>query len=213
MELLVATRSAGKSREIQRILAAVPGLIVKNLDEAGITFEAAEDDLEPYATFEENALSKARYFFDRSGMATVADDSGIEVDALAGAPGVRSKRFAPDQGLEGQSLDDANNRHLVGRLAGVATEARAARYVCVAALLSGKDEPLLIRGEAPGVIIDEARGTGGFGYDPFMLDPEVGKTFAEMAPSEKDARSHRGKAFRQLALELRARLHGDTNGA
>lgn len=210
MKLLVATRSAGKMREIRRILAAVEDLEVLDLDEAGIPYNRAEDDLEPFDTFEENALSKARWFHARSGLPTVADDSGISVDALDGAPGVRSKRFAPDagvdgDGLEGRALDDANNRHLVRRLAGVPEEGRSARYVCVAALVEDGTEPLFLRGEAPGRIGHEPRGDGGFGYDPFVFDPEVGKTFAEMTPEEKDARSHRGAAFRALARVLAAR--------
>jgi len=198
-------------REIRRILSDVPGLEVLDLDDAGIGYTSEEDDLEPYGTFEENALSKARYFHGRSGLPTVADDSGIEVDALGGAPGVRSKRFAPEagddgEGLEGQALDDANNRYLVARLQGVAPGDRTARYVCVAILLADDTAPLTIRGEAPGVIVDEASGSGGFGYDPHVFDPTLGKTFAQMTPDEKDARSHRGHAFRSVADELRRRL-------
>jgi len=209
MELLVATRSAGKIREIRRILEEVPGLVIRDLDEVGIPFDVAEDGLEPYDTFEENATSKARYFFERSGLATVADDSGIEVDALGAAPGVRSKRFAPDAGigegsaeLEGQWLDDANNLYLLERLKIVAPEDRTARYVCVAVLVQDGAEPLMARGEAPGLVVDTPAGSGGFGYDPFIYDPELGKTFAEMSGPEKDGRSHRGRAFRQLVKEL-----------
>lgn len=214
MKLLVATRSQGKLREIRRILADVPGLDVLGLDEAGIDYHEAEDDLEPYSTFEENALSKAKYFHARSGLPTVADDSGIEVDALGGAPGVRSKRFAPEAGvdgagLEGQALDDANNRHLIARLQGIAPGDRTARYVCVAVLLEEGRPALTIRGEAPGVVVDEPSGSGGFGYDPHVFDPTLGKTFAEMTPEEKDGRSHRGHAFRSLASELRKRFGRD----
>jgi XTP/dITP diphosphohydrolase len=210
VRLLVATRSSGKMREIRRILGPVPGLTLLDLDEAGIVPDPAEADLEPYDTFEENALSKARYFHRRSGLATVADDSGIAVDALGGAPGVRSKRFAPDagteaRGLSGQELDDANNRHLVTRLAGVPDAERTARYVCVAVLVEEGREPVVLRGEAPGRIIDEPRGSGGFGYDPHVLVPGTDRTYAELSPEEKDARSHRGAAFRALAEVLRDR--------
>ena len=213
MKVLIATRSTGKLREIRRILGEVPGLEVVGLDDAGIDYEEAEDDLEPHATFEENALSKARYFHALSGLTTVADDSGIEVDALDGAPGVRSKRFAPDagidgDGLEGQALDDANNRHLVDRLQGVPPGGRTARYVCVAVLLEEGRPPLTIRGEAPGAVVDDPSGSGGFGYDPHVYDPTLGKSFAEMTPEEKDARSHRGHAFRSLAAELGKRMYG-----
>lgn len=209
MRLLVATRSGGKMKEIRRILGAVEGLSVVDLSDVGIDADPAEDGLEPYATFEENALSKASYFAERSGLPTVADDSGIEVDALDGAPGVRTKRFAEDGGvdvaaLEGADLDLANNRHLVARLAGVPEEARTARYVCVAALLRPDAEPIVVRGEAPGRIVDDARGTGGFGYDPHVFDEDLGCTFAEMTPEQKDARSHRGAAFRALARRLRS---------
>jgi len=206
MRLLVATRSAHKMSEIRQILADVPGLTVLDLDEAGITTDPVEDDLEVFDTFEENALAKARHFFGIAGIPTVADDSGIAVDALGGAPGVRSKRFAPDTGLDGQARDDANNRYLVERLAGVPAEGRAARYVCVAALVEGTGEPLLFRGEAPGVIVDDPRGGGGFGYDPHVFVPELGRTFAELSPAEKNARSHRGAAFRALGKALRERL-------
>jgi len=192
-------------REIRQILADVSGLTVLDLDEAGIPEDPAEDDLEVYDTFEENALAKARHFFGLAGIPTVADDSGIAVDALGGAPGVRSKRFAPDQGLDGQVRDDANNRHLVGQLADVPPAERTARYVCVAALVEDGAKPLFCRGEAPGVILDEPRGTGGFGYDPYVLDTDLGRTFAEMAPAEKNARSHRGAAFRALARALQER--------
>lgn len=198
-------------REIRRILAPIEGLEVLSPDDAAIAYDAAEEGLEPYGSFEQNALSKARWFHERSGLPTVADDSGIEVDALDGAPGVRSKRFAPDAGLEdggleGQELDDANNRYLVSQLQAVPPAERTARYVCVAVLLEDGRPPLTIRGEAPGVIVDDASGAGGFGYDPHVFDPSLGKTFAEMTPEEKDARSHRGHAFRALADELRRRL-------
>ena len=206
MELLIATRSTGKIREIRRILADVRGLVVRDLQELGIEFDPAEDDLEPYDTFEENALSKARYFFERSGLPTVADDSGIAVDALGGRPGVRSKRFAPDRGLEGAARDQANNEYLVQQLSDVSPELWTARYVCVAVLVASDRTPLQLRGEAPGVIVDNPHGSGGFGYDPFVLDPELGKTFAEMSGPEKDARSHRGDAFRALAGVLRTEI-------
>lgn len=208
MDLLLATRSDGKIREIRRILSAVPRLRVVDLADAGIEYKPAEEELEPYDTFEANAASKALYFMNRSSMATVADDSGLEVDALGGAPGVRTKRFAPQRGLDGQALDDANNAHLVGRLRDVEPLKRTARYVCVAAFVEPGREPLHFRGEADGLVIESPRGSGGFGYDPFILAADVGKTFAEMRESEKDARSHRGQAFRALAAFLASRAGG-----
>lgn len=205
MKLLVATRSEGKMREIRQILGEVPGLEVVDLEDVGVPASPEEEDLEPFETFEENAVSKARYFFRLTGVPTVADDSGLEVDALGGAPGVRTKRFAPGDDLEGLERDLANNRYLVEKLAGVEPEQRTARYVCVAALVEDGREPLLLRGEAPGVVVDEPRGCGGFGYDPHIFDPDFGGTFAEMTPAEKNARSHRGKAFQALARALRER--------
>ena len=176
-----------------------------DLNEAGVPFDPDEEHLEPHDTFEENALSKARFFHARSGLATVADDSGLEVDALGGAPGVRSKRFSPGVEAQGHELDAANNRHLLTLLQGRADEARTARFVCVAALVDGAAEPVVCRGEAPGVILEGQRGSGGFGYDPLFLDPELRRTFAELTPDEKNQRSHRGRAFRLLAERLAQR--------
>jgi XTP/dITP diphosphohydrolase len=202
--LLVATRSQHKLLEIRSLLSAVPDLQVLDLNDAGVPYDPEEEHLEPHDTFEENALSKARYFQARSGLPTVADDSGLEVMALGGAPGVRSKRFAPGVEAEGHDLDVANNRHLMRRLAGRAERGRAARFVCVAALVDGDRPPLVCRGEAPGVILEAERGSGGFGYDPLFLDKELGKTFAELSHEEKNRRSHRGRAFRLLAEKLAA---------
>ena len=203
MGLVLATRSTHKMQEIRKILDVVADLRVLDLTEAGVRYDAAEEDLEPYDTFEENAASKASYFQKLSGLPTVADDSGIEIDLLGGAPGVRSKRFAPDRGLVDFALDQANNEHLLASLADAPPAHRSARYVCVAVLNRGDpDDVTIVRGEAPGRILNAPRGSGGFGYDPLFLDEELGKTFAEIAPEEKNARSHRGKAFRALAERL-----------
>ena len=205
MKLLVATRSAHKMSEIRQILGNVPNLTVLDLTDADIAPDPVEDDLEVYETFEENALAKAQYFFRLSGMPTVADDSGLAVDALGGAPGVRSKRFAPDTGLDGQARDEANNRYLVEKLKGVEPEDRTARYVCVAALVERDEDPVLLRGEAPGLVLEAPKGEGGFGYDPYIYDPEFGGTFAEMSAAEKNERSHRGSAFGALGRLLAGR--------
>ena len=202
MILLVATRSHHKLLEIRSLLAPVRDLRVLDLNEAGVPFDPEEEHLEPHDTFEENALSKARYFQARSGLPTVADDSGLEVSALGGAPGVRSKRFAPGVEAPGSEVDAANNRHLLALLKDVPAGARKARYVCVAALVDGARAPLVCRGEAPGVILEAQRGSGGFGYDPLFFDPELGRTFGQVSPEEKHARSHRGAAFRALAKHL-----------
>lgn len=204
MKLLVATRSAHKMSEIRQILAHVPELEVLDLAQAGILPAPEEEALEPFDTFEDNARSKARYFHARSGLATVADDSGLVVDALGGEPGVRSRRFAPGDST-GYQRDLDNNRHLLDRLAGVPDARRSARYVCVVALEEGTGEGPLFRGTVEGRITREPRGGGGFGYDPLFFVPELGRTFGEATPEEKHARSHRGVAFRALARELQAR--------
>lgn len=171
------------------------GLPVVDLPELGIAQSSDEEDLERYATFEENAMAKARYFHEQTHMAVVADDSGLEVEALGKRPGVRSKRWSGRTDLSGQRLDDANNALLVQSLGGVAD--RRARYVCVAAYVDG-DRALIRRGEAPGIIVDEARGTGGFGYDPYFVLAGTGRTFGELSISEKEQLSHRGRAFTAL---------------
>lgn len=205
MKLLLATRSAHKVVEIRRILSDVPDLEVVDLVAAGIAPDPEEDELEPYATFLENAASKARYFQRKSGLPTVADDSGIEVDALDGAPGVRSKRFAPvSDDVEGLERDVANNEYLLERLGDLPLPERTARYVCVAVLDEGEGRSVSFRGEAPGLILGRPRGRGGFGYDPLFFDEQLGSTFAEIERAEKNARSHRGKAFRALARHLGA---------
>jgi XTP/dITP diphosphohydrolase len=203
MDLVLATRSTHKIEEIRKILDGVPDLRVLDLVEAGVSYDPAEEDLEPFATFEENAASKAAYFQGLTGLPTVADDSGIEIDFLGGAPGVRSKRFAPDRGLEGLAVDLANNEHLLTSLAKAPPTERTGRYVCVAVLNQGDPGDLVTaRGEAPGSILHAPRGSGGFGYDPLFFDEALGKTFAEISPEQKNARSHRGKAFRALAEQL-----------
>lgn len=203
MDLVLATRSTHKIKEIRTILEVVPKLRVLDLIEAGVSYDSAEEDLEPHDTFEENAASKAAYFQKITGLPTVADDSGIEIDLLDGAPGVRSKRFAPDQGLSGLALDQANNKHLLASLGDSLPEERTGRYVCVVVLNQGDpDDVTLVRGEAFGLILDAPRGSGGFGYDPLFFDEELGQTFAEIAPEEKNVWSHRGKAFRALTDRL-----------
>jgi XTP/dITP diphosphohydrolase len=199
--LLLATRSEGKIREIRPIFAA-EGLTLVSLDELEIEESDEEASLEPYATFEDNALSKARYFYEVSGgIPTVADDSGLEVDPLNGQPGVRSKRWAGRGDLRGVQLDDANNQALLASLNGVPVA--TARYVCVAAYVAGGQE-ITARGETAGAIIRERRGSNGFGYDPYFLSSELGRTFGESALEEKERVSHRGRAFRALLGRIRA---------
>ena len=193
-QVLLATRSPGKLREL-RPLFAEHGFAVVDLREAGIPETAIEDDLEAFETFEENALAKGRYFAAVSGLPVAADDSGIEVRVLGGQPGVRSKRWSGRPDLSGQALDDENNRRLVAALEG-ATD-RAARYVCAAAFVDGARE-VVRRGEVTGAIVAAPRGVNGFGYDPFFVSDELGKTFGEASLAEKATVSHRARAFRAL---------------
>lgn len=205
---LVATRSAGKLRELREIFSAF-GLDVIDLSALGIAETPAEDDLERYTTFEENALAKARYFFELSGgLPTVGDDSGMSVDALGGEPGVYSKRWSGREDLERAALDDANNAKLVKRMRDALRENPAgytdrARYVCVAAFKDAAGE-LTRRGEIEGRLVLTPRGTGGFGYDPHFEVPELGGTYAESTVEKKAALSHRARAFRALLTALRA---------
>ena len=198
MKLLVATRSGHKLAEIRAILGDSAGVEVLSLEDAGVPYSPHEEDLEPYETFEENALSKASHFQERTGLVTVSDDSGLCVDALGGRPGVHSKRFAPGDAT-GSVRDSANNAHLLKLLDGVPEAERGGRYVCVVALVGHGREPRFFRGEVEGTIVADPRGEGGFGYDPLFRVPELSRTFAEAGPEEKHALSHRGRAFRALA--------------
>jgi XTP/dITP diphosphohydrolase len=208
--LVVATRNAGKVREIRKILSDAPGWEVVGLDDLGIPEAPEEDDIEGYETFEENALAKARWFAEKTGELALADDSGLCVDALGGAPGVRSRRFAAVDEARGERQDGANNRHLLALLADVPDERRTAHYVCAAAAAWPDGRELVRTGTCDGVILCEARGTGGFGYDPLFFVPDEGQTFGELPPDRKNALSHRGRAVRSLL----AALSGvDENGA
>lgn len=196
--LLLATRNPGKLRELRAMFAAA-GLEIIDLDEAGIAESDEESLLEAHPTFEENALAKARHFHRLSGLPTVADDSGIAVDALGGAPGVHSKRWSDDSRLAGLELDAANNAKLVRAMA--KAEDRRAGYVCAAAYVDEERE-LVRRGEVRGEITREARGSGGFGYDPYFFSHELARTFGEASMKEKQRVSHRGRAFSALITEV-----------
>ena len=201
--LLIATRSAGKLRELRDLFARA-GLQIVDLDEAGVAPSEAEDNLESAETFEENALAKARYFASVTHRAVVADDSGLEVMALDGRPGVRSKRWSGRSDLAGAELDAANNARLVEELRRRGLTNREARYVCVAAFVDG-DVGLAFRGTTKGVILEQPRGAQGFGYDPYFFSDELRKTFGEASPVEKELVSHRGRAFHALIAALEER--------
>lgn len=201
MTLLVATRSPGKQREIRRLLA-LARLPILFPDDAGIPPDPAEERLELAETFEANARAKAEYFARRTGLPTVADDSGLEVFALGGLPGVGSKRWAAS-GAAGADLDRANNAELLRRLLGAPGARRRARYRCVLAYFPSPGAvPEIFEGECAGTILDQPRGEHGFGYDPLFRSDELGRSFGEAGETEKDAVSHRGRAFRALLDRL-----------
>ncbi len=201
MKLLAATRNAGKQREIRRVLEPV-GVEVVFPDDVMLYEERAEDLLETGDTFEANARHKAEYFARRSGLPTVADDSGLEVFSLGGAPGVRSRRWVGATGSPTEVVA-ANNAELLRRLSGAPEARRRARYRCVLVLLRAPDAvPEVFEGSCGGRILEAARGSGGFAYDPLFWSDDLGKSFGEATAEEKDGVSHRGRALRSLAAAL-----------
>ena len=205
--VVVATRSAHKLRELRQLLRLGSASLV-SLDELGVPGEPVEDGL----TFETNARIKARFAARATGLPALADDSGLEVDALAGAPGVRTRRYAgPD------ATDEDNNRKLLRELRDVPTGRRGARYVCVLALAlpdhaaPGGLRMVERRGTTRGRIALEPRGSGGFGYDPLfepIRERPGGRTFGQYSASDKDAISHRGRAARRMAPLLEKLIEG-----
>ncbi len=193
----MASRNRKKLAELQRVLdsAGLSGMTLVSLDDVPPFEEAPETG----ATFEDNALAKARDAYTATGLPSVADDSGLEVDALNGMPGVLSARWS---GRHGD--DAANTALLLAQLHDVPDERRGAAFVSACALVSGMDE-VVVRGEWPGAIAHESRGDGGFGYDPVFLPAGAdGRTAAQLSPAEKDAVSHRGRALALLLPALRA---------
>ncbi|MBQ3046193.1 MAG: RdgB/HAM1 family non-canonical purine NTP pyrophosphatase [Clostridia bacterium] len=193
MDYIIATHNLKKRDEMQRILAPL-GIRVLLAEEAGVELTDAE---ETGTTFEENAFIKAESGCRDSGMPCIADDSGIAVDYLGGAPGVYSARYSGGD-------DDANNKKLLRELDGVEDAERGAAYVSVACCVYPDGTKLIARGECRGFIGYEEIGTGGFGYDPLFFPVEYGgeKTMAQLTAEEKDAISHRGKSVRLLAKQI-----------
>lgn len=198
-ELLVASRNRKKLGELRRVLdGAGVALTLLSLDDVAPFDEAPETGV----TFEENALAKARDAFRATGLASVADDSGLEVDALNGMPGVLSARWA---GRHGEDL--ANTELLLAQLADVPDERRGAAFVSACALVSESRE-VVVRGRWPGSIVRKPRGDGGFGYDPVFLPEGWYRTAAELSPEQKDSVSHRGRALSALLPALRELASG-----
>ena len=182
--------ASGNEKKRAEILAILAGLDVELVPMTELGVASPEETGE---TFEANALLKARAVVEATGLPAIADDSGLEVDALDGRPGVRSARYA------GEDATDAdNNAKLLAELDGVAPHERTARFVCAAALVTPDGDERVVRGLMEGYIIDEPRGERGFGYDPLFISAGEQRTNAQLPPEEKDARSHRGAAFRAL---------------
>ena len=194
MKLVLATRNQGKLREIEELFRDTPIRLV-SLNDLAVERRPEEDQVEVFATFAQNAMAKARYFHERTGLALMAEDSGICIDALAGEPGPRSKRYAPVEMKKEYGEDRANNMHLLRQLRVVPDDERGAHFYCAVALVLD-DESRVFGGRVDGVILREPRGEGGFGYDPLFCLPDRGVTTAELSVEEKNEISHRGQAVR-----------------
>ncbi len=191
-KIVMASGNVGKLREIERILAGLDVVVVPQSD---FNIVAAE---ETGVSFAENALIKARHAAAATGLAAIADDSGLVVDALDGRPGIYSARYSGAEATAESNIDK-----LLGELADVADNERGAAFYCAACFVMPDDaEALIAESEWRGTILRKRRGTAGFGYDPVFFDPELGCSAAEMSREEKNERSHRGKALRKLAAQL-----------
>lgn len=197
-EVIVATKNKGKIREFENFFSQF-GIQVRSLLDLPESLEIEETG----TTFEENALMKARTIAERFNVDCIADDSGLEVDYLNGAPGVYSARYA------GNHDDEANNDKLLQELTGVPIEERTARFVCAIAYVTSDLKEFVVRGTVEGYIGFERRGNHGFGYDPLFYVPSLGRTFAELSVDEKREISHRGNALKKLKLLLK----GDSDEA
>lgn len=199
-KLLMATRNKGKAAELLELLSDLPVEIMTLSD-----FPDLEEAEETGQTFRENAIEKALQAAEYTGLISLADDSGLEVEILDGQPGVYSARFAGEP-----KDDDRNNQKLLSLLQNVPLARRRARFVSVIAITvpgeKGEAQIFSTEGSVEGIILNELRGTGGFGYDPLFYIPSLGKTFAELSIEEKNLISHRGQALRQAALILRPLL-------
>lgn len=193
-EILLATTNQGKLRELQQMLADY-NIILRGLNDYPQVSEADET----CDTFAGNARQKAEYYTRQFNCCVLADDSGLEVDALNGAPGVYSARYA---GVEGAGRDQANNCKLIEALTGIASQNRTARFCCSLCLLGDGIEPVEVSGTCQGRIIDTPRGDNGFGYDPIFYLPDRAKTIAELPPEQKNSVSHRSNALKKLIEKI-----------
>lgn len=187
-ELVLATRNRHKAQELASLLGDL-GISIRTLD----AFPEVPDVIEDGKTCEANAIKKARAVSQATGLSAVADDTGLEVDALGGQPGVYAARYAGEH----VTYED-NWRKLLRELSGVPHDRRTARFITVAAIASPSGEVQVAEGRLQGIITDEPAGAQGFGYDPVFFVPELGKTLAELSPDEKNRISHRAKAFAQV---------------
>lgn len=194
-DLVIGSGNHDKAAELRLLLDGLPWTVKTLAD-----YPEVREPEETGATFEANALLKARYYSEEFGVPSVADDSGLEVDALDGAPGVYSARYAGP----GCTYDD-NNRKLLNALADVPEDQRTARFVCCAAFVTPEGEEHVLRGTVEGVVAPECRGSNGFGYDPLFIANGYEHTFGEIAAEEKHKVSHRGRAFRALSEYLAQR--------
>ena len=192
-KIVLASGNPGKLKELSRILGDLDFIVVPQSD-----FNVSDAD-ETGSTFVENAIIKARHAVAATGLAAIADDSGLAVDALDGRPGVHSARYSGPA-----ATDESNIDRLLEELQHVPDEQRSAAFHCVACFLTPDDpDPIIAEGEWRGSILRRRRGDGGFGYDPVFFDPERGRSSAELGPAEKNARSHRGKALQKLVRTLK----------
>jgi XTP/dITP diphosphohydrolase len=197
--LVVATTNRGKVAEYGSLLAGLDFELI-TLDQAGISQEARED----YNTFAENARSKAEFYSGLSGLLTLADDSGLEVDALGGEPGVRSSRYAGDNASDSDRVN-----FLLTKLQGIPMEKRQARFKCVIAIAAPGGLVEMVSGECEGMIALEPHGENGFGYDPIFFLPQYSKTIAEITTELKNEISHRGRAAKKVRKVLAGLVAGE----
>lgn len=217
MKIVFATRSEPKVREVRQILGENPGLEsveLLGLSDLAVAWTPEEEGIEVFDSFEENAVAKARWFAAKLGVWALADDSGLEVEALDGQPGVWSRRYCPAEARhpeEGEA--EANNRYLLERLSGVRQQERRAQFVCVAALSSPADSRVRTeRGTVQGEILNQPVGSEGFGYDPLFRAVPSGLHFGSASREAKSRLSHRGAAFRKMVPHLLAILESAEGG-